>query len=112
MRQRQLFCLIPAILQEVLQGAESADRLAAWVRVFDTFPCLAVENPARTAVAAATLYARCRWSGITPRGSNDCLIAVSCIELDQPLLHNDIDFDRIAKVEPRLRFTKAASRLQ
>jgi predicted nucleic acid-binding protein len=33
----------------------------------------------------------------------DCLIAASCIELDQPLLHRDSDFDRIARIESSLR---------
>ncbi|MBN8727072.1 MAG: hypothetical protein J0H15_05140 [Xanthomonadales bacterium] len=39
--------------------------------------------------------------------ANDCLIAASCIELDQPLLQWDRDFARIADVEPRLRLIAA-----
>lgn len=54
-------------------------------------------------VHAAGIYARCRWSGITIRSANDCLIAAECIELDQPLLHRDLDFTRIAAIEPALQ---------
>ncbi len=100
--------LIPAILQEVLQGAASAERFTASLRLFSTFPCLNVDRPARTAADAALLYARCRWQGVTPRSTNDCLIAASCIELAQPLLHNDADFVRIASVEPRLKLLEPA----
>jgi predicted nucleic acid-binding protein len=52
---------------------------------------------------AALLYARCRWSGITPRSPNDCLVACCAIESGEPLLHQDRDFARIAAVEPALR---------
>lgn len=41
--------------------------------------------------------------GVTVRSANDCLIAASCIEFDEPLLHLDRDFERIADVEPKLR---------
>jgi predicted nucleic acid-binding protein len=40
---------------------------------------------------AAELYVRCRLAGITPRSSNDCLIAVTAIEFDLPILHRDLD---------------------
>jgi predicted nucleic acid-binding protein len=47
---------------------------------------------------AADIYRRVRRSGHTPRGSADCLIAAVCIREDVPLLHDDIDFDRIIDV--------------
>jgi len=104
LQDREAVALLPVVLQEVLQGADSAERMAVWHSLLTTLPCLKVEDPVGTAIAAAQLYAHCRWSGITPRSGNDCLIAVSCIELDRPLLHRDRDFDRIAQVAPRLRF--------
>lgn len=52
---------------------------------------------------AGELYARCRWAGITPRSPHDCLIAVTAVEYDVPLLHDDRDFESIARVEPGLR---------
>lgn len=95
--------LLPVILQEVLQGAHSPQRFAAWQRAFEALPVATSADPTLTAIHAAGLYARCRWAGITVRSANDCLIAASCIELDEPLLHLDRDFERIAEVEPRLR---------
>ncbi len=49
------------------------------------------------AVKAAQLYRALRRKGITIRKANDCLIAAVCIENNIPLLHNDKDFDNIAK---------------
>lgn len=94
--------LAPPILQEVLQGADSQERFARWDRVIGELPMLVDENSAATARAAAHLYARCRWTGITPRSANDCLIAVYAINGRMPLLHRDRDFAVIAEVEPKL----------
>lgn len=49
-------------------------------------------------VLAADLFRRARRNGHTVRHSTDCLIAAVCIREDVPLLHDDIDFDRIADV--------------
>jgi len=95
--------LLPVILQEILQGAASEERFRAWQRALAVLPVGLVTDPATTAVHAAGLYARCRWAGVTIRSANDCLIAASCIELGQPLLHRDSDFERIARIESSLR---------
>lgn len=108
--RRREATLLPVILQEVLQGAESAQRFAAWQRAFDELPLALVADAGRTAVRAAALYARCRWSGVAPRSANDCLIAASCIELDEPLLHQDRDFERIVGVDARLRLVALSVR--
>ena len=84
--------LAPPILQEVLQGADSPEGFARWDRILGELPML-VEPDARTAArAAAHLYARCRWAGVTPRSAADCLIAVHAIDGRMPLLHRDRDF--------------------
>ncbi|TLY75301.1 MAG: PIN domain nuclease [Gammaproteobacteria bacterium] len=68
-----------------------------------------VEPDARTAArAAAHLYARCRWAGVTPRSADDCLIAVHAIDGRMPLLHRDRDFVLIAGIEPKLTFVPVA----
>ena len=103
---RRAISLLPTILREVLQGADSPPRFAAWQRAFEALPLAQTDDPAFTATLAAGLYARCRWAGITIRSANDCLIAASCIELDEPLLHLDRDFERIASIEPRLRLIR------
>lgn len=94
--------LLPVVLQEVLQGAATPERFRAWERALSALMVANSDDPRRTAVLAAGLYARCRWAGFTIRSANDCLIAASCIELGQPLLHRDSDFDRIAAIEPAL----------
>ena len=71
--------------------------------VFAALPMESLPNQAETARTAAELYARCRWSAVTIRNVNDCVIAVSCVLLDLPLLHNDRDFFRLGKLEPRLK---------
>lgn len=95
--------LLPTIVQEVLQGADSPQRFGLWQRAFESLPAARTDDPFLTATLAAGLYARCRWAGFTIRSSNDCLIAASCIEFDEPLLHLDRDFERVAHVDPRLR---------
>lgn len=102
MIRRDLFVL-PVILQEVLQGAATPERFRAWQRALSVLPVAVTTDATATAVHAAGLYARCRWVGVTIRSANDCLIAASCIELGQPLLHLDSDFGRIAAIEPSLR---------
>jgi predicted nucleic acid-binding protein len=92
--------LAPVILQELLQGARGEEQLADLRRYFERLPML-LPTPATYANAGA-LYARCRWSGITPRSPHDCLIAQLAVEHSVPLLHGDRDFEAIAKVEAGL----------
>jgi predicted nucleic acid-binding protein len=92
----------PSILQEVLQGADSADRFTRWDRVLGELPMVFAPDAREAARSAAHLYARCRWAGVTPRSANDCLIATHAILGSMPLLHRDRDFDLIAGVEPKL----------
>lgn len=94
--------LAPPILQEVLQGADTADRFDRWLGTLGELPLLADPDPRALALEAAHLYARCRWAGVTPRSSNDCLIAQYAVRHDVPLLHRDRDFQAIARLEPRL----------
>lgn len=95
--------LTPPILQEILQGAGSDAQFATLQRYFADLPLLASGDLAATHTAAARLYCRCRWVGVTPRSSNDCLIARQAIEHRVALLHDDRDFEAIARVEPRLQ---------
>jgi predicted nucleic acid-binding protein len=94
--------LAPPILQEVLQGADSPERFARWDRVMGDLPMLVEKDSAAAARAAAHLYARCRWAGVTPRSANDCLITVHAIAGRMALLHRDRDFVAIARIEPKL----------
>lgn len=49
---------------------------------------------------AAAIYRTCRDAGETPRSLSDCLIAVPVITAGASLLHNDADFDVIARHSP------------
>ena len=46
---------------------------------------------------AAALYRRCRREGETVRRLIDCLIASTAIRAGAPILHNDADFDVLAR---------------
>lgn len=91
------------VLMEVLRGARDIDNFLRLERALVTLPRFIPADARQLARCAAHLYARCRWSGFTPRSGNDCLIACCAIEADEPLLHEDRDFVRIARVEPALR---------
>ena len=88
--------ILPVILQEILQGIR--DR-----KTFDSIKGLLLSleffqfNVIETAIDAASLYRFLKAKGITVRKPNDCLIAVICINNNIPLLHNDKDFNNIAK---------------
>jgi len=91
------------IYQEILQGANT-------VRDFDRLDQYLITQrfyqPAHGTVSyreAAGLFFRCRRKGVTIRSTIDCLIAQIAIEHELLLLHNDRDFDRMARVVPQLR---------
>ncbi len=95
--------IAPVILQELLQGASSPQAFERLRTHFTAIPMLAPRRDAATHVAAAALYARCRWQGITLRSPQDCLIAQLAIEHKVPLLHDDGDFESLARIEPKLK---------
>jgi hypothetical protein len=97
----------PIILQEILQGADSAERFETWRKYFAELLCYVPGDPVQSYVAAARLYQDCRKAGKTPRSSNDCLVAQIAIENDLTLLHDDRDFKAIASVIGQLRLYSA-----
>ena len=99
--------IAPVIFQELLQGAASPEKLAKLHDYFGELPSLAPTDAMATHGAAAELYARCRWRGVTPRSPHDCLIAQTAIEHGVRLLHDDRDFVAIARIEPRLKLYPA-----
>lgn len=92
------------VAQELLQSVATAEAferleryLASQVRVEPSDPWLA-------AVEAARIYGACRAAGVTVRSTVDCLIARIAIEHDMLLLHDDRDFEEMARVVSDLRF--------
>lgn len=88
-------CLCGVILTEILQGIRSDSdyrKTRDYLSVLIILPM-----PPSTFVRAAELYRSLRKKGVTIRKPIDCMIAAVAIENDLTLLHNDRDFDHIAK---------------
>jgi len=92
--------MAPVILQELLHGARSPQALTTLRASFSDLPMLIADVD--TYADAGALYARCRWKGYTPRSPHDCLIAQLAIDNRLLLLHDDRDFEFIARIEPKL----------
>jgi len=88
--------MLPIILQEVLQGIRSAKDFSTVKNAFlrNTFFNF---NTIDMALEAATLFRFLKRNGVTIRKPNDSLIAAICIQNNFSLLHNDKDFNNIAK---------------
>ena len=88
--------ICPPIVQEVLQGVRLERQ--AWVRSSLSHGIM-IESPVRLErfEEAARLYYALREQAITIRKSFDCLIAAIAIHHDITILHDDRDFDQIAK---------------
>jgi predicted nucleic acid-binding protein len=93
----------PVIVQQILQGARSEAAFRKLAAHFMVLPMLGTAEPLRLAHAAARLYARARWRGITPRSPHDCLIAAIAVAERVPPLRDDADFARLAHIASRLR---------
>ncbi|MGH8540992.1 MAG: type II toxin-antitoxin system VapC family toxin [Stenotrophobium sp.] len=95
--------LTGVILQEILQGVRDDFTFQRYQSLLTAQQFVHPLNPVATYAEAARLYIRCRKSGVTPRSPTDCLIAQLAIEHGLTLLHDDRDYEKIAKVEPRLK---------
>jgi hypothetical protein len=88
------------IFQEVLQGAGSEKEYFTLKRYLETQRFYHLREPIDSFAKAAKIYLDCRKKGITIRSAIDCLIAQTALENDLFLLHEDNDFDLMAKVIP------------
>jgi hypothetical protein len=87
------FCDV--ILMEVLAGARDDQHLQQLRGLLARATNLPVE-PVDYELAAA-LFRRCRQQGHTVRKLVDCLIAAVAIRADVPVLHQDSDFEVLAR---------------
>lgn len=85
------------ISMEVLAGARDQHHLAAIRGLLNSNEALPL-SPLDDFESAAEIYRRCRTRGVTPRQLNDCLIAAVAIRNDVELLHDDRDFENIARL--------------
>jgi predicted nucleic acid-binding protein len=87
------------ILLEVLGGARDERHAADLRQLLDRCRYLPLVEPSDHE-SAAGIYRACRSAGDTVRNLSDCLIAAVAIRARASLLHQDVDFDSIARVAP------------
>jgi hypothetical protein len=85
------------VIQEVLQGLDNERAFQIARATLSTYRLLEPTMTRDLYDEAIDLYRRARRVGITIRSSADCLIAVCALRNRVPILHNDRDFDAIAK---------------
>ena len=86
------------IYQELLQGVKTDREFIQLKKYLDTQRFYKLKDERESFAKAASIYFKCRKKGITVGSTIDCLIAQTAIENNLLLLHNDEDFNRVAKV--------------
>ncbi len=84
-----------AVRMEVLAGARDESHLLSLRRLLAR--AAVIPTRATDYDDAAALYRRCRRQGEAVRKLIDCLIASAAIRAGTPVLHNDADFDVLAR---------------
>ena len=87
----------PIVVMEFLRGVQNEKRYRLGREMFMFAHMLDAPTPLERFEEAAQLYLQCRKEGITA-SSADCLIAACAIAHDVPLLHDDADFEHIARL--------------
>jgi len=94
-RKEEDLALCGIILTEILQGIASD---STYHRVHQHLqPLIMLPMPERVFIKAANIYRSLRRQGTTIRKTNDCIIAATVLEHRCHLLHNDRDFEPIAR---------------
>lgn len=104
--ERIPFAIPTVCAQEVLQGARNEREWKLLAEYLTTQWLLSPTDAWESHLDAARIYFDCRRRGLTIRSSTDCLIAQLVLEREGILLHNDTDFERIAKVRPLRTLTE------
>jgi predicted nucleic acid-binding protein len=86
------------VYQELLQGARNKREYALLKEYLSTLPFYDLRYGKQSFENAALMFFNCRKNGITIRSTVDLIIAEIAIENDVYLLHNDMDFTKIAKM--------------
>jgi predicted nucleic acid-binding protein len=92
------FCITPVVMQEVLQGAKTEHEFVILRDYLSTQLFCYPMHLLATYQDAAKLFFDARRLGVTIRSTLDCLIAQIAIENGVALLHDDRDFDALARV--------------
>jgi predicted nucleic acid-binding protein len=85
------------ILQELLQGFKDIPTYGQIRSELLALPRLTDPMPIEAHLEAAEIYRLAKRKGFTIRSSIDCLIAAIAIREDVPVMHDDRDFDVIAR---------------
>lgn len=88
------------IFQEILQGADSEKEYYLLKNYLATQRFYNPKDSVESFAKAARIYVDCRKKGVTIRSTIDCAIAVTALEHDLFLLHNDNDYVLMQKVVP------------
>jgi predicted nucleic acid-binding protein len=96
------------VVMELLAGATKDEDLTELRRMLLPFEHLPVD-PLDDFETAAELYRRCRGGGETVRSLMDCLVAAVALRTGAAVLHQDRDYDAIARQSP-LQIAAAAAR--
>lgn len=84
------------VVMEVLAGTRPGTRRARIRADLLSFPLLTLSGLADYE-EAAVVYQTCRSAGETIRSLTDCLIALPAIRAGASIMHDDADFDAIAR---------------
>jgi len=88
--------ICPPVYQEVLQGIRDEKEYHKLKELLISLDFLYLDGYF-AAEGSASIYRSLRRRGITVGKPNDCLIAFYAIHFKLQLVHNDSDFDKIAK---------------
>ena len=100
LRQDIPFGISSVIFMEVLQGAGSDEEYHLIKTHLETQRFYHLKDPIASFARAAKIYMECRQRGIIVRSTIDCLIVQTVLEHNLFLLHNDGDFNKIARLFP------------
>jgi len=87
---------------EVLQGAKNDNEYSQLTNYLLDVSIYFLPKTLVSYEKASLIYRHLRRQGITPRSTIDILIALTSIEFNLSLLHNDKDFDEMARIMPEL----------
>jgi len=94
------------VYQELLQGTKTEKEFKKLKEYLETLPFYYLNYGKDSFERAALLNFKCRRTGLTIRSTIDLLIAETAIENNLYLLHNDADFDNMAKKITELKIYK------
>lgn len=96
--EREALALCGLVLTEILQGIRDDAKHRAAKAQLGLLTMLPMD--VRVFLLGADVYRALRKRGITIRRTADCLIAAVALTYEVPLLHADVDFERIGRLFP------------